>query len=151
MTNPIYLAYGSNLNREQMQWRCPNAKSLGKILLPDYRLVFRGVADIIPAKGFHCPVGLWEITDDCEKALDQYEGYPVLYRKEYFKNADGKGFMAYVMNRDGLGMPPKPYYDSIATGYEDFGIDKKYLVEALEFTREYDTADGHMPKRYRQS
>jgi gamma-glutamylcyclotransferase (GGCT)/AIG2-like uncharacterized protein YtfP len=149
MTKPIYLAYGSNLNKQQMKWRCPNAECLGKVMLPNYRLVFRGVADIIPAKGFHCPVGLWRITDDCEVSLDQYEGYPRLYRKEYFANKEGQQFMAYVMNRDGLAMPSKGYYDSIANGYDDFDIDLKYLEEALEFTQHYDSGDGYVPKRYR--
>ena len=150
MTKPIYLAYGSNLDMGQMQYRCPNAKPLGYMLLPDYRLVFKGVADIIPAKGFVCPVGLWEITNDCEKALDRYEGYPNLYRKEYFNNKKTEQvYMAYVMNRDGLGMPPQQYYEGIKRGYGHFDIDTKYLEEALKFTEEYDTADGHIPKRYR--
>lgn len=150
MTNPIYLAYGSNLDMGQMEYRCPNAKPQGFILLPDYRLVFKGVADIIPAKGFFCPVGLWEITDKCEQALDRYEGYPNLYRKEYFRNKrTEQDYMAYIMNRDGLGMPPQQYYEGIKRGYGHFGIDTKYLTEALEFTKEYDTADGHIPKRYK--
>jgi hypothetical protein len=38
----IYLAYGSNLNLEQMAYRCPNAKALGGTKLNGYRLLFRG-------------------------------------------------------------------------------------------------------------
>ena len=34
-------------------------------------------------------MGLWEISDACEKALDIYEGFPHLYRKLYF-DIDGK-------------------------------------------------------------
>ncbi len=150
MTDTIYLAYGSNLNMGQMSYRCPDAKPLGYILLPDYRLVFRGVADIMPAEGFACPVGLWQITDACEQRLDRYEGFPRLYRKEYFQNtAKDQNYMAYVMNHDGLGMPPAQYYEGIKRGYGDFGIDTKYLEEALQFTRQYDSGDGHTPKRYK--
>ena len=150
MTKPIYLAYGSNLDMGQMEYRCPDAKPLRYILLPDYRLVFRGVADMIPAKGFVCPVGLWEITDACEQALDRYEGFPNLYRKEYFQNTKtNQTYMAYIMNRDGLGMPPHQYYEGIKRGYGHFGIDTKYLEEALQFTSEYDSGDGHIPKRYK--
>ena len=69
MTKPIYIAYGSNLDMGQMEYRCPNAKPLGYMMIPNYRLVFKGVADMIPADGFFCPVGLWEITNDCEKSL----------------------------------------------------------------------------------
>lgn len=144
----IYLAYGSNLNKSQMRVRCPNATPKGFILLPDYRLVFKGVADMIPAKGLHCPVGLWEITDKCEKALDRYEGFPSLYRKEYFVNKDGTEFMAYVMNSHGLGLPPTTYYQGILQGYKDFGIDQTYLSDALTFTKEYQSDDAYTSKRW---
>ena len=42
----LYFAYGSNLNLTQMANRCPQAKQLGSAYLPNWRLVFRGVADI---------------------------------------------------------------------------------------------------------
>ena len=145
----IYVAYGSNMNKGQMAQRCPNAEAIGVMLLPDWRLVFRGVADIVPAKGFQCPVALWKSTEGCEDSLDKYEGFPTLYGKQYWKSSDGNCYMAYTMNRDGLALPPKMYLDGIVDGYEDFGVDKKYLKEALDFTREYDSNDGHIPKRYR--
>ena len=85
MKTQIYVAYGSNMNVEQMKRRCPNAKPIGKYILGDYKLEFRGVANIIKCKGKKVPVALWEITEECEKSLDIYEGYPRLYRKEYVK------------------------------------------------------------------
>ncbi len=145
----IYMAYGSNMDKGQMAQRCPDAKPLGAMLLPEWRLVFRGVADIIPATGFLCPVAMWKITKACEDSLDIYEGFPSLYGKQYWQGGDGIVYMAYTMNRDGLAMPPKMYLDGIARGYEDFGVDLKYLQQALEFTNEYDSNDGHIPKRYR--
>ena len=36
-----YLAYGSNLNRKQMQMRCPGAKVVGTALLEGYELLFK--------------------------------------------------------------------------------------------------------------
>ena len=133
----IYLAYGSNLNKEQMRFRCPKAKPKGFIMLPDYKMVFRGVADMIPYKGDYCPVGIWEITEDCEIALDRYEGYPRLYRKEYFINNDtDEMMMAYVMNTTGFNMPSKFYFKTIEQGYEDFGIAKNSLFDSLNWTNE---------------
>ncbi len=150
MSHEIYLAYGSNLNKRQMSMRCPDAKPLGILMLPNYRLVFKGVADIIPAEGMKVPVALWSITEKCEKSLDRYEGFPNLYRKEYFhnKNTD-QSYMAYVMNGYGLGLPSKSYYTSIAQGYEDFDIDLSYLKQALEFTTEYQSDDGYTPRRWK--
>ena len=42
----FYFAYGANLNLQNMRYRCPNAKVVGHLNLPEYQLVFKGVADI---------------------------------------------------------------------------------------------------------
>jgi len=42
MRNKYYLAYGSNLNLEQMAYRCPTAKPVGVTTLKNYQLLFRG-------------------------------------------------------------------------------------------------------------
>jgi len=148
----IYLAYGSNLDMGQMATRCPKAKAIGAMLLPDWRLIFRGVADIIPAKGAFVPVGLWEITEDCEKSLDRYEGFPNLYGKQYWKKGK-KTYMAYTMNRDGFAAPNPMYLAGIFQGYEDFSLDRHYLQEALAMTALYASDEGenlgYVPKRLR--
>ena len=38
----FYLAYGSNLNVEQMQFRCPDARIVGTAEIPNYQLLFKG-------------------------------------------------------------------------------------------------------------
>ncbi len=38
----LYIAYGSNLNVDQMSTRCPGARVAGVAGLPNYRLTFRG-------------------------------------------------------------------------------------------------------------
>ena len=124
----LYFAYGSNLNVEQMAHRCPNAEPLGAAYLPSLRLIFRGVADIEEGDSEDLlPIGIWSITDKCEKALDIYEGVSSgLYRKIWTH-----GMMTYTMNRSGY-VPPSPhYYKSIKDGYQDFGLDVYYLEEAL--------------------
>ena len=87
MNSKLYLAYGSNLNLEQMANRCPTAKVVGASQINDHRLLFRGahagaVATIEPFEGGNVPVLVWEITPTDEAALDRYEGWPFLYRKE---------------------------------------------------------------------
>ena len=47
-----YLAYGSNLNLEQMKYRCPNAKKVDAYLLKDWNLEFRYYLTIIKDKGY---------------------------------------------------------------------------------------------------
>ena len=80
----LYIAYGSNLNKDQMKLRCPNAEPLDKLILKGWKLVFKGVADIIKDEKSEVPIGIYKITERCERALDRYEGYPILYQKKYF-------------------------------------------------------------------
>jgi len=77
MTAKKYIAYGSNMNIEQMERRCPGARVAGKGWLKDHRLFFAGrseaaVASIEPAEGHAVPVVLWEITPKDEQALEAY-------------------------------------------------------------------------------
>jgi gamma-glutamylcyclotransferase (GGCT)/AIG2-like uncharacterized protein YtfP len=130
----MYGAYGANLNVSNMEVRCPQAKPMIPFMLHGYKLVFNGVADIIKSKGSKVPIGLWEITKDCEKALDRFEGFPYLYKKIYVNldipGAKGK-CMFYVMRRKGYAVPAAFYYNTIAQGYEDFGLDKDHLCWAV--------------------
>ena len=50
-------AYGSNLDVLQMQSRCPESTPVGSAYFPNWKLVFRGVADIVPEEGAMLPVG----------------------------------------------------------------------------------------------
>ena len=127
-----YFAYGSNLNRENMNWRCPKAKFVESYVLENYKLVFRSVADIEDSPGEKVYGGLYKITKDCEKALDRYEGFPHLYDKEYLnKEIDGElvTLMTYSMVDKNSEYPPNEgYFTTIFQGYQDW----KLPIEALE-------------------
>ena len=138
----IYLAYGSNMNIGQMEYRCPAARLMGTAVLEGWRLMFRRrrrpVATIEKEMGCRVPVVLWEITDECEKSLDVYEGFPVLYvKKDVDLVFDGKPVtaMAYVMAPGHEpGVPHDDYYNTILQGYRDNGIDPAPLDEAVQFS-----------------
>ena len=68
----LYLAYGSNLNLEQMSRRCPTAEVVGTTILNNWRLMFRGVATVERCKGGKVPVLVWNIQPKDEAALDIY-------------------------------------------------------------------------------
>lgn len=136
----LYIAYGSNLNKVQMKYRCPNAKLVGVGEIPDYQLLFRGgknaVATIEPQKGESVPFGLWKISDQDELSLDRYEGYPNLYYKKTFAmQIQGKSAeaMAYIMDpRYEIGVPSQQYYQTILQGYLDCGLDHHILDDAVQ-------------------
>lgn len=141
MMTTIYLAYGSNLNIEQMARRCPTARVLGPAKLKEYRVTFRGmdgsaVMNIEPDAAGVVPVLLWEIEPTDETALDRYEGFPRLYRKEIvtvtFKSERIKA-MVYIMNEGlPLGMPGNKYYYIIRQGYLTAGFDIGILHRAIK-------------------
>ena len=134
-----YLAYGSNLNKAQMAFRCPDAKPVGTGRIKDYELAFRrGVLTIVPSYGKYVPVGVWKISKDDEKSLDRYEGYPRFYRKETVpivikKTGEVVDAMYYVMNAGyRVGVPSVAYMQTCTKGYEDFGMDPGPLLDARE-------------------
>lgn len=134
-----YIAYGSNLNKRQMQYRCPTAKALGTADLQDFELIFCLNATIEPAPGKSVPVGIWEIDETAEKQLDRYEGYPRYYRKEAVKVdlcGESVEALVYIMNREDKEacLPQKAYLDTITRGYYDFGLPLTELVTALNHT-----------------
>lgn len=140
----LYLAYGSNINLEQMAKRCPNSKVIGTSMIPDYELEFRGVATIVPKKGAEVPVLMWEIDQQDELNLNHYEGFPRLYRKEIFEmevNGKMREGMAYLMNYKSVAPPTAQYYNGIKKGYEDNGMDTKYLHDALVRSVEYQQSE----------
>ena len=129
----LYLAYGSNINLEQMAYRCPGARVVEATMLRNQELEFRGVATIVPQAGAEVPVLVWEIGQEDEISLDRYEGFPRMYRKEIFELEIGgkmRECMAYVMNHGEVSPPSKSYYAGILRGYSDNGMDTKYLVDA---------------------
>lgn len=135
--NKYYIAYGSNSNLEQMKMRCPAAKAAGQTMLKDYQLVFNTYATIVKKIGAETPVGVFEITEACESALDRYEGYPSYYRKEYLDvNVNDKtvSAMVYIMNETGFSIPYEQYLIDISKGYEDFDLDLEYLLLAIHDT-----------------
>lgn len=130
----LYFAYGSNINLDQMAYRCPDAQVVGPVVLEDYKLLFRGnssrngVATIKPHKGRKVYGLLWKITPACERTLDAYEGFPRLYDKQDVTVRDKNGqeitVMAYVMTDryKEPAMPSSYYYNGIMAGYRQNGL-----------------------------
>lgn len=145
----LYIAYGSNLNLEQMSYRCRRAKIYGKGLLKGYELLFKGTPGnayltIEPKRDSKVPVVVWDIKDEDEIALDRYEGYPSFYYKETipveFESGEVIEAMVYIMtnkieDRIHLNQPSSRYLETVREGYKSFGFNLKYIDEALEASK----------------
>ena len=71
----LYIAYGSNMDEEQMAFRCPTATLVGTAIVEGYELMFKGsrtgsYATIEPKEGSIVPVLVWEIGQMDERRLD---------------------------------------------------------------------------------
>ncbi len=142
MKMKYYIAYGSNLSVEQMAHRCPDAKVAGMAAIKDWKLVYRTHATIEPAEGRVVPVLIWEISEEDEKHLDRYEGYPLYYFKQDMQvtmtDFDGKNpqdvtAMVYLMAEGHpLQRPWDFYLDTLAEGYQRFGFNPYLLELALQ-------------------
>ena len=140
-------AYGMNTNLAQMASRCPNAISIGRLDIPDHRLVFRGVADIEESYGDTLQTVLWDITPMCEMALDRLEGYPNFYTKKYVDvEIEGVEYtimlyqMTYNYVRD-YTHPSMYYEEMLEEGYKEHGLDLDQIYNAKGYNKEHDTLD----------
>lgn len=157
MKEKYYLAYGSNLSMEQMAQRCPDAVCVGKGILTDYQLLFKGrptgsYLTVEPLEGSSVPVLVWIITEKDEASLDCYEGFPNFYYKKQIAiemeslwdaRLTKKVYaMMYVMHEERMcGEPTARYYSVCLRGYRRFGFDEKYLEKALVDSVGKDTAE----------
>ena len=135
-----YVAYGSNLNVSQMKMRCPDAEPVGTGFIRGYELLFKGsktgaYLTIEKKRGGKVPIAIWKVSESDELALDRYEGYPTFYYKANMKiKTDTKEIDAfvYIMHEEReLGVPSDYYVETCAEGYNSFGFDIKFLLNAL--------------------
>jgi hypothetical protein len=138
----LYVAYGSNLNLEQMNYRCPDAYIVNRGYIKDYALKYRGsktgaYLTIIKEKGKRVPVVVWAISKSDEASLDRYEGFPTFYYKKrvrvFLENGKTTYAMAYVMfDKAEPGIPSEYYIRTCFLGYLKNGLDLNIFYESLE-------------------
>lgn len=142
----FYFAYGMNLDPELMERRCPGCRRIGKAILKNYRLCFRGCATIEESHGDEVWGAVYEINaEEHLWALNQLEGYPRFYsrievelRLKSYPDDTFMVAMAYQMNerlvRDDR--PLSSYLAIIMEGCRDWGIPDSYIeeVEKLAMT-----------------
>lgn len=136
-----YFAYGMNTNIGEMSSRCPKAINLGRCTLKGFELKFRLHADIDEVVGSEMEGVIWEITEECEHALDRLEGYPFYYDKikvivnptTPIDDMTHIIAMAYVMTSKGFEEAPSTSYeDCLIAGYTANGLDVNRLTTKID-------------------
>ncbi|MGI6781879.1 MAG: gamma-glutamylcyclotransferase family protein [Acholeplasmataceae bacterium] len=137
-----YLAYGSNLDLDHMKKICPNAIFLGITKITGLKLAFRGehlrsYLTVVIDKSSSVEVGIFQITNHCEKALDYYEAYPNLYFKDEieftYHGQIFKGLIYIMRDKYKFNLPTKEYLDMVINAFNYHKLDinpiKKALIE----------------------
>ena len=136
-----YIAYGSNMDFEQMAYRCPHAEYVGTSVVEGYELLFKGsktgsYATIEENADCKIPVLVWKITESDEENLDRYEGFPLFYyKKNLMVTVEGQTVeaMVYIMDEERcLGKPTDHYYRVLQKAYRKFEFDDTILKAALQ-------------------
>lgn len=136
---PLYAAYGSNLDPDQMQRRAPHSPLRGTGWLRGWRLTFGGedrgwegaLATVVEDPGSEVYVAVYDLTDADEKALDEWEGAGIgLYRKVRVRVDLLTGEVVswlYVLDAYEGGLPSARYLGVVAEAAQAAGAPDDYL------------------------
>ena len=139
----FYFAYGSNINQEQMEFRCNDALPAAVAYVQNYKFVINssGVATIFPASGLVVRGVLWQISKSDEDELDIYEGVSSnLYNKEICAVSVGNekvDSLVYIATNSEFGSPRKNYLETIINGIVSFNGHKEWLDEVRSWSGFY--------------
>jgi len=132
----LYFAYGMNTNQEEMNWRCPDAVSMGHARLLDHSFRFSTHADVVKTNGTFVDGVLWRITDKCLAELDALEGFPLYYNrrvKTCWHNGRFVQAMTYYMQPGRIdSRPSQGYVNTIVNGYAAHSVPTDQVLNALE-------------------
>lgn len=128
-----YIAYGSNMNKEQMERRCPDARCIWPAMVDGYRLEYGNkcssgnYATLVPAEGSSVPALIWAVSEADKRRLDRYEGVALgCYEAKVlpFRSGPWRGAgLAYVMPEDFTpGEPSEEYLELVDDARVDLGF-----------------------------
>ena len=142
---PIYAAYGSNMDPEQMLERCPHSPMSGTGWLEGWRLTFSGedigwegaLATVVEDAGQRVFVVLYDVPGEDEVRLDRWEGSELgIHRKIRVRinttdgDAADKPVLAwlYVLDAYEGGLPSARYLGVMADAAEKAGAPEDYVL-----------------------
>ena len=130
-----YFAYGSNMNKPQMKFRCKSSSAVAVAKLPNWKFLInsRGVATVVPKNGKVAYGVVWAISRDNERSLDYYEGVrEKIYSKsevEILIEEKKISTLIYIAENKSPGVPRKGYLETVIDGAKSFNAHKDWLAE----------------------
>lgn len=127
-----YVAYGSNMCRDQMAERCPTAQPAGVATLTGWRFRINGEGfATLVADGRATAFGLiWHIEAQDERNLDSYEEVVAgLYRKATVTVPGHGPALIYLAADTGVGRPQPFYLEPIVAAARAARFPESYVAE----------------------
>jgi gamma-glutamylcyclotransferase len=134
----LYFAFGSNMDREQMNKRAPQAEYVGVGYVPDHDLVFNrkgsyrpgGVASIVPASGARAYGVVWAISPAELAEMDRIED-PRAYERvqKTVITTDGKELLCnvYIAFPQGDIPADQPYLELIIKAAQTASLPPEWI------------------------
>lgn len=127
----LYFAYGSNMSRAAMRWRCPGARALGAARLSGWGFIIGGggYASIAVMPGSEVIGVLWRLTPRDVAALNAYENVDSgLYtRGRLTVRYDGAAKLAMVYVGRGEGRPRPGAVELIVEAAREWHLPDDYM------------------------
>lgn len=129
----LYFAYGSNIDVDSMTLRCPTAKRIGRARLDGYEL-FVARSGYLSIRGCESSVVLgvvWEIDEDAERALDDYEGVDEgLYIRRIMRLSEQDADALVYVEASGVNGTSSPpgYLESVAAAMKSESFPDDYVA-----------------------
>ena len=126
-----YFAYGANMIAADMTRRCPDAREIGAVELPGWRVVVgrKGYATVVPDPDGRVIGVLWSLTPKCERTLDEFEEIDSgLFRRERIE-VQGEPTLVYVAADAAPGPPRVDYLKAVIAAADARGFPADYIEE----------------------
>ncbi|WP_041451207.1 gamma-glutamylcyclotransferase [Hoyosella subflava] len=137
---PLYAAYGSNMDPEQMLSRAPHSPMAGTGWLYGWRLTFGGddigwegaLATVVEDPSSRVFVVLYDVTHEDESSMDRWEGAEMGIHRKLRVRVDINGSepalaWLYVLDAYEGGLPSARYLGVMADAAEKAGAPAEYV------------------------
>ncbi|MCE2391531.1 MAG: gamma-glutamylcyclotransferase [Proteobacteria bacterium] len=138
---PLYFAFGSNLDIDQMARRCPGSRPLFPARLDRHRIAFThysrrwrgGAADALPAADRQVWGAVYALDETHFERLDAYEtGYERIELDVVSTSGTSYAATSYRVLRKSELRPSRVYLDKMLRWGEHWGLPAAYLRELRE-------------------
>jgi hypothetical protein len=147
----LYFAYGANINRSQMNDRCPCAELVGRAFLGGHRFLVNrcGWATVVPDAESVTHGILWDLSAECLQTLDRQERVDEgLYSKRSLPVTHAGEqvlAMAYIAADDVPGLPNPGYLERIVAWAGKWSMPPGYVEELVSWSGAARMGQAHGP------